>query len=263
MTPELHLGAYQHVLSHVAGVDLLCVDGPYSARCHAGHDSAVNMVNGGSWPRTNGRTDPRRTRTALHYEYWDEGDVDELVDFWAPRCRGWMVCLSDSDLCAAYRAAFERSGLTGFQPIPCVMPGMTVRLCGDGPSSWTVYASVARPKALSRWGTLPGAYVGKPSSRSEDDVSMIGGKPCWLMRALIRDYSKPGDLVCDPCAGAATTLLAAAIEGRRAIGAEVDSASWRKGADRLAAGYTPSLFTGLESREPDIQAAFDFTDAVP
>jgi len=41
---------------------------------------------------------------------------------------------------------------------------------------------------------------------------IIGGKPMWLMRALVRDYSRPGNLVCDPCAGGATTLIAAAIE---------------------------------------------------
>jgi len=41
------------------------------------------------------------------------------------------------------------------------------------------------------------------------------------MRAIIRDYTRPGDLVCDPCAGAGTTLLAARMEGRRSIGAEM------------------------------------------
>lgn len=80
-----------------------------------------------------------------------------------------------------------------------------------------VYANVARPKRLHKWGTLPGGYTGTPGERIH-----IGGKPLWLMRALIRDYTKRGDLVVDPCAGAATTLVAAFQEGRRAIGAEAD-----------------------------------------
>ena len=63
------------------------------------------------------------------------------------------------------------------------------------------------------------------------------------MRALVRDYTRPGDLVCDPCAGGATTLLAAAIEGRRAIGAELDPSTHAKAMRRIARGYTPDLFT--------------------
>jgi tRNA G10 N-methylase Trm11 len=43
------------------------------------------------------------------------------------------------------------------------------------------------------------------------------------MRALVRDYSRPGDLVCDPCCGAGTTLRAAIEEGRRAIGGDIDA----------------------------------------
>lgn len=54
------------------------------------------------------------------------------------------------------------------------------------------------------------------------------------------------DLVCDPCAGGATTLLAAAIEGRRAIGAERDPATFASAQRRLACGYTPT-FPGMEA----------------
>jgi DNA modification methylase len=98
---------------------------------------------------------------------------------------------------------------------------------------------VARPKRLSKWGTLPGGYTGPPGERVH-----IGGKPLWLMRALVRDYTKPGDLVCDPMAGAATTLIAALSENRRAIGAEVDPETFAVAQKRMALGYTPSLFGG-------------------
>src|SRR5213076_3011105 len=97
--------------------------------------------------------------------------------------------------------------------IPCVITGMTCRMRGDGPSSWAVYAMVGRPKtrAFASWGTLPGAYVGPRSTESK------GGrdKPPWLPEALVRDYTRPGDLVVDPFAGWATTLIAAVRSGRR------------------------------------------------
>jgi site-specific DNA-methyltransferase (adenine-specific) len=62
------------------------------------------------------------------------------------------------------------------------------------------------------------------------------------MRAVIRDYSRTGDLVCDPCAGGATTLLAAAMEGRRAIGAEMDPETFRKAVKRLRKGWTAPMW---------------------
>jgi len=61
----------------------------------------------------------------------------------------------------------------------------------------------------------------------------MGGKPEWLMRAIVRDYTRPGDLVCDPCAGGATTLIAAALEGRRAIGAECDPKTYELACKRI------------------------------
>ena len=81
----------------------------------------------------------------------------------------------------------------------------------------------------------------------------MGGKPLWLMRSLIRDYSRPGDLICDPCAGGGTTLLSAAMENRKAIGAEMDPKHYEIARKRIAKGYTPSLFT--EAAKPTVQLA--------
>ncbi len=74
-------------------------------------------------------------------------------------------------------------------------------------------------------------------ARSEDS------KPLGLMRAIVRDYSRFGDLVVDPYAGGGTTLLAAAMEGRRAIGAEVDPMTFEKAVARLRRGIQPGLFS--------------------
>ncbi len=59
------------------------------------------------------------------------------------------------------------------------------------------------------------------------------------MRAVVRDYSEPGDLIVDPFAGGGSTLRAAVIEGRRAIGAEIDPDTYAKAVERLEQPYTP------------------------
>lgn len=237
----MRLGDWREALTDVGEVDAIVVDPPYSARTHEGHDDGATLANraGKGWQRSDGGTDVFRPRRGISYTHWTPEDVRAFVDAWAPRNRGWFVCLSDSELCGAYREAYEANGLTGFAPVGILIPGMTVRLAGDGPSSWMLYANVGRPKALSKWGTLPGGYTGGPGERVH-----IGGKPLWLMRALIRDYTRKGDLVVDPCAGAATTLLAAAMENRRAIGAEVDPETYRVAQERLRAGFTPSFDFG-------------------
>jgi site-specific DNA-methyltransferase (adenine-specific) len=88
--------------------------------------------------------------------------------------------------------------------------------------------------------------MGWRAAKREDGRSgVMGGKPLWLMRALVRDYSRPGDLICDPCAGAATTLIAARAEGRHSVGAEMDPATHALAAKRIGRPYTPMLFEGL------------------
>ena len=234
---DLRLGRWQDALADIHECDAIICDPPYSKRTHEGHRLGAEMANlSKGWARLDGSSEPDSPRRALSYMSWTAADVNAFIDSWAPRNRGWFVCMSDHSLCSAYEAAYERHGLTTFAPVGILIPGMTVRMAGDGPSSWMLYANVARPKRLSKWGTLPGGYTGGPGERVH-----IGGKPLWLMRALARDYTKPGDLICDPCAGAATTLIAAASENRRAIGAEVDPETFALAQRRIAAGYTPSL----------------------
>ena len=114
----------------------------------------------------------------------------------------------------------ERFGRTIFLPLPYFHPGRSVRLTGDGPSSWTDWLIVSRTKAQSKWGTLRGGYVAGPGW---DDKARMGGKPTRLLQLIVSDYSRPNDVVCDPFMGAGTTGVACMREGRKFIGIEIDS----------------------------------------
>lgn len=230
MASQVIHGQWEDSLDVIGEVDAVITDPPYSSRTHDGHDDGASLANraGKGWVRANGKTDGFRPRREISYTNWTAEDVHAFVAALVPRNRGWFVCLSDSVLCETYRDAYEANGLTGFAPVGILIPGMTVRMAGDGPSSWMLYANVARPKRLSKWGTLPGGYTGNQGERLH-----IGGKPEWLMRALVRDYTKRNDLVFDPCAGAGTTLLAAEIEGRRSVGCEVNKETYEVARKRL------------------------------
>jgi len=243
----IRLGRWQDVLADVDMVDALICDPPYGAKTHDSHDDAVKStadrpqprIKESYWPRSNGGVDPAIVRRSLNYSAWTIDDVSEFVSSWAPRTRGWMACMTSHDLCGAYIDAMENAGRYVFAPLPFFSPGSRVRLSGDGPSSWTCWIVVSRPRCepFSKWGTLPGGYAG-PSPSCE----VVGGKPLWLMQAIVRDYSRPGDLVCDPFVGSGTTAVAALSEGRRFIGAEAIPEHHAIATRRLAAGFTPSMF---------------------
>jgi hypothetical protein len=143
---ELRVGDWRLALVDAGDVDAVITDPPYSARTHAAKTT-----------RSDGSSADGLTPT---YGAWTPDDVHEFVKHWSPRCRGWMVALTDSELLAAWRDAYRSAGRYAFAPVPIVIKGMSVRISGDGPSSWCIYAMVARPRELSKWGTLPGAYVG-------------------------------------------------------------------------------------------------------
>ena len=236
----LRLGRWEDALDGET-CDALIVDAPYSATgTHAGHNkgmagvqpSAAKLAASGGYVRNNGQKDAPYERRSIEYDGWSPADVAAFVASWAPRTSGWFVTITSHDLAPVWADALSDAGRYVFAPLPWFAPGSRVRLAGDGPSSWTCWIVVARPrcKPYSKWGTLPGGYVvstGSGVQRGQE--AHIGGKPLRLMEALVRDYTRPGDLVCDPCAGYGTTLAAALRNGRRAIGAEMDPETHAKG----------------------------------
>jgi hypothetical protein len=236
---DLRLGRWEDVLAGET-CDAVIVDAPYSDRTHEG--SYGGAMTGASDARLQ-INKKRALRTAITYSAWTGDDVSRFVSHWTAHCRGWIVSVTDHVLAPLWQSAFESADWYAFAPLPFVELGKMPRMNGDGPASWTCWIVVARPRdnRFRKWGSLDGAYVS--TNKGSDDRAMIGGKPLWLMRALIRDYSRKGDLIIDPCAGAATTLLAAGMENRRALGAEVDPETHALAMKRIAAGYTPSLFS--------------------
>jgi site-specific DNA-methyltransferase (adenine-specific) len=244
MSIDLRCGDWRDVLADVGEVGCVVTDPPYSERTHGSYREMAEV-----------------NRRAISYAAWTPDDVRAFVQSWHPRTTGWIVALTDHELIPAWQAAFVEVGRYSFAPLACVEPGSRVRISGDGPSQWSVFAMVARPSSreFQRWGALRGAYV-LPYELTRRGASegngVMGGKPLALMRDLIRDYSRTGDLCVDPCAGGGTTLLAAAIEGRRAVGAERDPDTFAKAQARIAKGYTPVMrFDALDATQESL-----FTD---
>ena len=218
---ELRCGDWRDVLADISKVDAVICDPPYSERTHAGQ---LTEARDGS------------NRRDLNYASLGESDIRNIVYGWMKPNSGWFACMTDDMLIPYWRQAYRGHKLYDFAPVPIV--AHRVRLTGDGPASSTVYLMAGRPrkKQFMSWGALPGWY-----EAGIDRKGVIGGKPLWLMRTLVRDYSRPNMLICDPFAGGGTTLLAAMMEGRRAIGAEVDPETFTLAVKRLRGGWTMGL----------------------
>jgi len=224
-------------------VGAVITDPPYSERTHKGHDTVARRTAGD--PGYDGAE-----RKVLGYAAWTEADVRAYVPEMCRVSRGWVVIMTDHTLAPLIARQLESCGRYVFAPLPFYAPGSRCRLSGDGPSSWTDWIIVARTAKQRAWGTLPGGYVAGEGWREREHM---GGKPTMLMRALVRDYSKPGDTVLDPFAGMGTTGKAALAEGRRAILVERDPLTAEAMRERireamgmgrgsLLAALQPSLF---------------------
>ena len=216
---ELRCGDYRETLADVERCDAVITDPPYSERTHKGALDATTLVPG------------------VGYTHWTSEDGARFVLSWSDRCAGWLVVHSDDVLGPVLRDTAEACGRYAFGLLPVLQ--QQPRVTGDGPAPFGHVLSVSRPvnREFAAWGSLPGWYMA-----ARDGSIVRGGKPVALLRKIVRDYSRAGDLIVDPCAGGGTTLLAAVLEGRRALGAELDPETFRKAAERLRK-YAPLFET--------------------
>jgi site-specific DNA-methyltransferase (adenine-specific) len=226
-------GKWQEVLADVEA-DHLIIDAPYSARTHKGGELSAEVGKG------NGAV-------GKFYACWGREDVAEVCAWAKDHISHWVVSMTDHVLFPIWEEELTKRGYYVFAPVVLVETGRNVRLRGDGPACWATLLVVARPRTrdAADWRALTGAYV-----VPRDNDKMMGGKPLTAMRQIVRDYSDKGDTIVDLCAGNATTLIAAAVEGRRAIGAEMDPATWQKGNKRLSDRLYWPLFDGPHTQQP-------------
>ena len=211
------------VLPTLGRFDAVITDPPYSAKTHAGHDLIAR-----------GAAADGADRAKLGYGALTEVDVERLAGLYAGACTGWVVWMTDHMLAPVIAEEFKSAGRYVFAPLPFFQAGRSVRISGDGPSSWTDWIIVSRTKAQATWGTLPGGYIAGPGW---NDKARMGGKPVALMQALVRDYSRPGDLVLDSHMGAGTTGIACIREGRRFVGCEIDKDAFTLSCCRIEQAY--------------------------
>lgn len=102
---------------------------------------------------------------------------------------------------------------------------------------------------------FPRSVIQFPVETKYDERINPTQKPLALMRYLVQTYSDPGDIIYEPCAGAATTCLAAMLTGRDFYATELGEKQWRAACKRLAAiQIDPDEVAARVQRERDYLA---------
>jgi site-specific DNA-methyltransferase (adenine-specific) len=228
-TADLRLGRWQDTLTDVE-CDALITDPPYSARTHEGQ-----------------RTGSSIRMPTIGYQSITQDDAQAFAAEWSKKTRWWAVIFCDHLAFQWHEAAWAAAGWLVFAPL-LVKVNPTPRFSGDGPAFGLEFIMAARRRTSKRKsGSLPAYYETMCGFAGEGQRSIVpGAKQVDVMRAIIRDYSRPGDVICDPCAGGGTTLIAALIEGRSAIGSEMDPKTHALAMARIKQGHTPDMFSNTE-----------------
>ncbi len=220
-------------LASLAGdsVDVTLTDPPFDQRTHrAGADKA--SARG-------------RLRTgALPFSPLEPAQIGQIAVELVRVTKRWIVVFAAERQLEAWASAIEAAGgrfvrfgiATKRNPAPFFSgdrPGvgadhLVIGHAAGGRMSWNGRRSAVWEGGQAMFDT----GAGSPRGRRQLHPSQ---KPLDLMRALIEDFTSPGDLVLDPFAGSGTTAIACRELARSFLGWEISAAYHSVAIERIAA----------------------------
>lgn len=208
-------------------VDHVITDPPFDARTHR---TALEV---GDWRRGD-----RSVGGALPFAHLEPDDVERIAAELARVARRWIIVFAAERQLELWSRSLEASGARFVRVGLAVRTNPRPQLSGDRPAPAADHLVIAHATGEAmRWnGRGRAARWDAPAARWDP-----GGQvhPCQksvrLMRALLDDFTDPGELVCDPFAGGGTTAVACKELGRRFVGWEIEPGYHADALERIAA----------------------------
>lgn len=157
---------------------------------------------------------------------------------------GWVILFTLAEGVRAWRDDIQANA--GKWDTTCfwVKPDSSPRFNGQGPARGAeCFVTAWCGPGYRRWngGGKRGVYTHCVNTGRQGEHPTE--KPVPLMRELVADFTRPGELVCDPFMGSGTTGVACAQMGRRFLGVERDPKWFDLACRRIEAAYKqPRLF---------------------
>lgn len=217
--------------------DLVVTDPPYDDRTHAmaRSNSTRNGVSGKGSRVLSGGSNVR-------FEAMDHEAQLTLFGHLGRISRRWVVSSLATGTAFRFEVEQPPAGLRVLRIGAWVKTNPMPSVSADRPGmGWEPIAYMHRADVKPRWngGGKAGNYV-LPTSQGSGHPTQ---KPLGMVQDWIRRFSDQGDSVFDPFAGSGTTLKAASLEGRRAVGYEIDERYCEIAARRLSE-QTLDIFGG-------------------
>lgn len=193
-------------------VDHVITDPPYEAEAHTKQRRII---------------DPRK-QTLRMAPIETFGEMDEVtrkaIGAQSARLsKRWSLVFCQIEAAMIWRDAMAVDGSRYMRCMIWVKPNGQPQLTGDRPGMGYETIVCSHAAEASHW-NAGGArgWVSFPvdANFSREPRLHETQKPLPLMEKLVRDFTDPGDLICDPFAGSGTTGVAAIRLGRRFIGWE-------------------------------------------
>lgn len=195
--------------------DGIITDPPYES----GYDRKTQMMD--EYDRKNGR---KSDRTKAGYSEFKEG-ID--YNLFAPlfykvlKDNSWCIIFSADHQSFKWKEAMEKAGFEFRQFRIWKKENVTLSLSpyrtGLSHEMINVF-SKGKPRNFEIVRRMNGSVIEIPTIRERYHPTQ---KPIPLLIQLIEDYTNPNDLIYEPFSGSGSTLIAAKIKGRRAVGNEL------------------------------------------
>lgn len=233
------------ILPELGAVDHIVTDPPYEQTLHNA------KTGGGRGLRTDGGTEIR----ALDFAGIDAIRA-EFTELAHRACAGWFIAFCTVEGTARWADVINPSPMKYKRACIWIKPDSTPQLNGQGPAQGAeCFVTAWCGPGYARWngGGKRGIYthLTNPPDRHGGHPTE---KPWRLMRDILHDFTAPGDVVLDPFMGGGTTLVAAALTGRRAIGIERDPRYFTMAEHRVRKAVADAAANGAQSA-PHVQEA--------
>ena len=205
----LYLGDCREILPTLQGVRHIITDPPYEDELH----NAMGSIR---------RNDGRQMVQDLGFEGINASREDVAAAL-VKAAEGWLIVFTLAEGVRAWRDPIQAAGGKWDTTLAWIKPDASPRFNGQGAARGFECAVTAWcGKGYRSWnaGGKRGIYthcvnVGRQGEHPTE-------KPLSLMAELLRDYTNPGELICDPFCGSGTTGVAAVKSGCRFVGIERD-----------------------------------------
>lgn len=157
---------------------------------------------------------------------------------------GWVILFTLAEGVRAWRDELQTSGAKWDTTCFWVKPDASPRFNGQGPARGAeCFVTCWAGKGYRRWnsGGKRGVYTHCVNTGRQGEHPTE--KPVPLMSEIVSDFTRPGELVCDPFMGSGTTGVACASLGRQFLGIEQNPQWFDLACRRIEAAYKqPRLF---------------------